>query len=176
MSIIDVNSDSETKSLLYPILSYGKMGSILISFPSSRYRDIVAYYFQVHITEGVRHRVIYPTRSTAFSFGLDCGKPEALFFGTATFPREVQFLIPGGDYLVTVFWPYTGYALFRIPSSEFANRCIPLDEMLPGDLERITERMVLSKSFQERIHLIEKFLEGRIPLVRENSESTSISY
>lgn len=167
LSIIDLNSDSETNSLLYPILPYGKMGSAAaaIGFPSCRYRDIVAYYYQVHIAEDVRYRVIYPTGSIAFSFGLDSGRPEALFFGTATFPREVEFPIPGGDYLVTVFWPYTGYALFRIPSSEFANRSVPLEEMLPGDSESMRERLILSKSFQERIHVIEKFLEERLPLL-----------
>ena len=165
LSILDVNFGSETRSLLYPILSYSNVESILISFPSNWCRGIVAYYFQIYVTKNVIHRTIYPTGSTALSFGCDYNKPEALFFGMATFPREVEFPISGGHYFVTVFWPCMAYAFFPIPSSELVNRNISLDEILPRESERIKERLVFSKTFQERIHVFEKFLEGRTALL-----------
>jgi AraC-like DNA-binding protein len=58
-----------------------------------------------------------------------------------------------------------GNAFFPIPPSELVNRSIPLDEILPRESERIKERLLFSKTFQERIYVFEKLLEVRTALL-----------
>ena len=164
LSILDVNLDIEIKSLLYPILSYRNMKG-LISFPSGWCKGIVAYYLQIHVPKNVMHRTIYPCGSTALSIGCNHNNPEALFFGITTFPYDINFPMSEGDYFVVVFWPWMGNTFFPIPPSELVNRNIPLDEILPKQSERIKERLLFSKTFQERIYVFEKFLEGRTVLL-----------
>jgi AraC-like DNA-binding protein len=169
LSILDVNPIDNTNSLHYPIQPYrhGALKRFYASLPSDRYKNIIAYYHQVHVIKDAIHRTIFPTGNTAIVFRCDHHKPGAFLVGTPTLPREAEYVITGCDYFIVLFWPGMGYAFFPIPTKELTDISLSLDELLPGESERITERMVLAKTFEERICIFERFMERRMLLSQE---------
>jgi len=169
LSILDVNPIGKTCSLHYPIQPFrpGARGRFYASLPSEKYKNIIAYYHQVHVIKDAKKRTIYPTGNTALVFRCDHHEPGAYLVGTPTLPREAEYVIPGCDYFVVLFWLGMGYSFCPIPATELTDRSLPLDELLLGESERITERMVLARTFQERVRIFERFMEERMSLLQE---------
>ncbi len=139
--------------------------------PAYGYQKIIAYYSQVRIQKDAVKRTIYPTGSSALVFRCDRNRPGAFFVGTPTTPREAEYAIPGCDYFLVWFWPGKGYAFFPVPAIETIDRSYPLDQIDAGELERITESIVLAQTFQGRVVLFERFMErrlGRLPEIPKN--------
>jgi AraC-like DNA-binding protein len=169
LSILDVNPTGNKSALHYPIQPYCPQGrSICAAFPSGKYKNIIAYYHQVSATtKDCTKRIIYPTGNTALVFRCDHHKPGAFLVGTPTHPREAEYAALGCTNFVVLFWFGMGYAFYPLPVKELTDRSIPLGELLPAESERITERMALAKTFQERVRVFEQFMEERISLLQE---------
>lgn len=169
LSILDVNPIGNKSGLHYPIQPYCPRGrSIYAAFPSGKYKNIIAYYHQVSVTtKDAIKRTIYPTGNTAVVFRCDHHKPAAYLVGTPTHPREAEYATPGCSHFVVLFWLGMGYAFYPLPAEELTDRSIPLGELLPTESERITERMVLARTFQERVRIFEQFMEERMSLLQE---------
>jgi AraC-like DNA-binding protein len=169
LSILDVNPIGNKSSLHYPIQPYCPRGrSIYAAFPAGKYKNIIAYYHQVSATtEDAIKRIIYPTGNTGLVFRCDHHEPGAYLVGTPTHPREAEYATLGCTNFVVLFWFGMGYAFYPLPAKELTDRSIPLGELLPAESERITERMVLARTFQERVRTFEQFMEERLSLLQE---------
>ena len=157
LPILDVNPVGDTAARLYPIQPYRIDEGDYVSFPSSRFKDIVAFYYQMRIDES-KTRTIYPAGNTAVVCRLDNDRPKLCLVGTPTVPRKAEYVVSNGDYFAALFWLGMGYCIFPNPPSEIIDAHIPLDEIFPEASERFTEEMALAESFHRRVQLFERFL------------------
>jgi AraC-like DNA-binding protein len=157
LPILDVNPDSDAATRLYPIQPYRMDEGVYVRFPSRPYRDIVAFYHQIRITD-YDNGDIYPSGNTAVVCRLDHDRPKSFLVGTPTFSRNAEYVVSKGDYFVALFWLGMGYCLFPNPPTEIVDRHIPLDEIYPDVSPRFTEEMALAKTFHRRVYLFERFL------------------
>jgi AraC-like DNA-binding protein len=155
--ILDVNPDGDIAARLYPIQPYRMDEYAYVGFPSRPYRDIVAFYHQIRITD-YDNGDIYPSGNTAVVCRLDNDRPKSFLVGTPTFSRNAEYVVSKGDYFVALFWLGMGYCLFPNPPTEIIDRHIPLDEIYPEVSPRFTEEMALAKTFHRRVYLFERFL------------------
>ena len=162
LSILDVNPAGERGRLHSAIQPYhhGGRWKFQARLPSDKYKNIVSYYHQVHVPENNQYRTIYPTGNTAIVFRFDDLNPNVFLVGTPTLPREAEYVTLGCDYFVVLFWPGMGHIFHPVPAIELTDKSLPLDELFPGDSERLLERMVYAKDFEERVQVIEQFFEG----------------
>lgn len=165
MRILDVNPSGENNSRLYPIQPYHpSSGTFQFSLSSSRFKNIVAYYHQGHVHKNALSRTIYPTGNMGLVFRCSYHMPGAFLVGTPTFPREAEYVVLGCDYFVVLFWPGMGHAFYPLPATELTDKSLPLIEIFPKEWESVTEKIVLAKTFEERVWVFERFLELRLAL------------
>lgn len=164
---------AKTSILHYPLQPTHPTGNFYSCLPSNRYRNIFAYYYQGYLIKGARERTIYPTGTAALVFRCSDHEPGAFIVGTPTIPREPEYVIRGCDYFVVWFWPGMSYAFCPLPARELTDRFLSLDEISGGDSKRLTENMTLAKTFQERVHIFERFLEWPGFQLREISKKLS---
>ena len=159
LSIVQPNSVGKTSPLHYPVQPYRPAGNFYSCLPSDRYKTIIAYYCQVHVMKDARERTIFPTGTAALVFRCSHHKPGGFLVGTPTSPREPEYVIRGCEYFVVWFWPGMSYAFCPLAAKELTDTFLSLDELLGGESERLTERMVLAKTFQARIRVFERFMD-----------------
>ncbi|MBN2040071.1 MAG: AraC family transcriptional regulator [Spirochaetes bacterium] len=170
----DVNPVGNTSPLPWSIQShfpYGK-GNFHAAVPSDRYKNIIAFYTQIHVIDNSRYwRTIFPEgRNAAIVFRCDYHKPGAFIVGNPTFPREAEYVISGGDYFFVFLCPCMGYAFSPLPATELTNKSFPLNEIMPGESKTITEKILRADTFRERVSLFEGFMEGHMPLLKKIPE------
>ena len=159
-SIIDPNPPDNLGGRHYPIQPYRQDGrEAYIGLPSRKFEKFIAYYHQVPAT---KERTIYPTGNIGLVFRCDPHQPGAFLVGTPTRPYEPDYVLPGCDYFVVLFWPGWGYVFHPIPTMELTDRFLPLQELLGGEAERVIECMVQARTFSERIRIFEQVMEGRL--------------
>lgn len=168
-SPIGVNPNAKTTSISYPIHPYRLQGraSFYIAFPSEKFKNIIAYYHEVHSVKVDKKRFIYPTGNAGIVFCCDIDKPGAFLVGTPTLPREAEYTITGRTFFIVFLWPGLSYAFCPLPAKEITDRCLPLGELLSTESERITERIVCANNIQERVRIFEQIMERHLLLQQD---------
>ena len=159
-SIAQLDPVGETTPRHYPVQPIHPEGNVYSCLPSGRYKAIFAYYYQSHLMKGAPYRTIFPTGTAALVFRCSQHKPGAFLVGTPTIPYEPEYVIRGCDYFLVWFWAGMSYAFYPLSAKEITDRFLSLDELLGGESERLTECMALAKTFQERVRIFERFLDG----------------
>lgn len=158
----------EIRQLPYAVNPYYDVENIHVAFPRTPLKHMIAVYHQVHHKiNGSGPVIIYPTGSVSLVFCCHPQKPGAYFIGTSTHPQPAGYSLPGMDYFVVTFWPGRSYSFIPVPASELIDTYIPMQEFLRECSERITEEIIHSSTFEERISKWENFIMDYTPQLTE---------
>lgn len=129
----------------------------LVTLASLKLANYIKSYTLVHRMENTDEpAMIYPEHYTILSFYCGPEEPFAYFLGLWSKPFDFLSIRPG-TYFSIIFKPATMYALTSIPLSEFNNRIVYLDEILPRTSSFLIDKISNATTFREKIKVWEQW-------------------
>ncbi|WP_158289539.1 DUF6597 domain-containing transcriptional factor [Paenibacillus flagellatus] len=129
------------------------------AFPSPALAPFVACFWTMEETVGAIHRVV-PDGCMDMLFEWRPDRPDVRrsICGAFDRPFDAASAAAGRRYFGIRFFPGGLYRLFRVPSAEFTDRLVPLDDVAGAQGRLLAERLSECGTFAERVAAAERFL------------------
>ncbi|HYF71143.1 MAG TPA: helix-turn-helix domain-containing protein [Ohtaekwangia sp.] len=157
-----------------------------IFYPSFQVQEYVQWYHLLHFKFGnstvkpvklyfphAEQCLTFDPKGRVDSINSRTGQQEKRAFSYLS-PQQTSAYQLGfeEEYLMlkVVFKPGGLFRLLSIPMTEFGNRYIDAELVIPAEVQRVNEQLAYSKSYTEMIDVVERYLKLKIKNVRKPPE------